>query len=232
MKNIAVFNNSTGVVSVLETLLIGDVHMINASTLEELLQLLKCENIQLILFDVDLDEIGLEYGLEMIQSIRKSTSVPLIVISSTIVKTAVIMSLNVGADDYVTSCDSPLVIAAKVKAQLRRYTELRTQNCDIVTQYRIGELVLDDKYHTVMVGDKNVKMSPIEYKILRLLISERGKVFSINQIYESIWNEDAIGADNTVAVHIRHIREKIEINPKEPRYLKVVWGVGYKIEKN
>ena len=164
MKNIAVFNNSTGVVSVLETLLIGDVHMINASTLEELLQLLKCENIHLILFDVDLDEIGLEYGLEMIQSIRKSTGVPLIVISSTIVKTAIIMSLNVGADDYVTSCDNPLVIVAKVKAQLRRYTELRTQNCDIVTQYRIGELVLDDKYHTVMVGDKNVKMTPIEYK--------------------------------------------------------------------
>ena len=196
MKNIAVFNNSTGVVGVLEALLIGDVHMINASTLEELLQLLKCENTHLILFDVDLDKIGLEYGLEMIQSIiRKSTGVPLIVISSTIVKTAVIMSLNVGADDYVTSCDSPLVIAAKVKAQLRRYTELRTQNCDIVTQYRIGELVLDDKYHTVMVGDKNVKMTPIEYNILRLLISERGKVFSINQIYERIWQLQAVDAE-------------------------------------
>ena len=103
MKNIAVFNNSTGVVGVLESLLNGEVHMISASTLEELLQLLKCENIHLILFDVDLDEIGLEYGLEMIQSIRKSTGLPLIVISSTIVKTAMIMSLNVGADDYVTS---------------------------------------------------------------------------------------------------------------------------------
>lgn len=229
MKNIAVFNNSTGVVGVLEALLIGDVHMINASTLEELLQLLKCENIHLILFDVDLDKIGLEYGLEMIQSIRKSTGVPLIVISSTIVKTAVIMSLNVGADDYVTSCDSPLVIAAKVKAQLRRYTELRTQNCDIVTQYRIGELVLDDKYHTVMVGDKKVKMTPIEYNILRLLISERGKVFSINQIYERIWQLQAVDAENVVAVHIHHVREKIESNPRNPQYLRVVRGLGYKV---
>lgn len=230
MKNIAVFNNSTGVVGVLEALLIGDVHMINASTLEELLQLLKCENTHLILFDVDLDKIGLEYGLEMIQSIiRKSTGVPLIVISSTIVKTAVIMSLNVGADDYVTSCDSPLVIAAKVKAQLRRYTELRTQNCDIVTQYRIGELVLDDKYHTVMVGDKNVKMTPIEYNILRLLISERGKVFSINQIYERIWQLQAVDAENVVAVHIHHVRKKIESNPRNPQYLRVVRGLGYKV---
>ena len=203
--------------------------MTKASTLEGLLHLIKCENIHLILFDMNLEEIGLEYGLEMIQSIRKSTGVPLIVISSTIEETIMIMSLNVGADDYVTSCDSPLVIAAKVKAQLRRYTELGTQNCGIVTQYRIGELVLDDKYHTVMVGDKNVKMTPTEYKILHLLISEKGKVFSIDQIYERIWQLEAVDTENVVAVHIHHVRKKIESNPRDPKYLKAVHGVGYKV---
>ena len=228
MKNIAVFNNSTGVVSVLEDLLIGEAHMIKLSALEELLQLLKCENIHLILFDMNLDEIGLKYGLEIIQKIRESTSVPLIVISSTIVTTAMIMSLDVGADDYVTCCDSPLVIAAKVKTQLRRYTELRAQNRDIAAQYRIGELVLNDKYHTVMIGNKNVKITPIEYKILHLLISERGKVFSIDQIYESIWQQQAVDVENIVAVHIRHLREKIERNPGNPQYIRVVRGLGYK----
>lgn len=229
MKNIAVFNNSTGIVDVLESLLAREVYMTKASTLEGLLLLIKCENIHLILFDMNLEEIGLEYGLEMIQSIRKSTGVPLIVISSTIEETIMIMSLNVGADDYVTSCDSPLVIAAKVKAQLRRYTELGTQNCGMVTQYRIGELVLDDKYHTVMVGDKNVKMTPTEYKILHLLISEKGKVFSIDQIYERIWQMEAVDTENVVAVHIHHVRKKIESNPRDPKYLKAVHGVGYKV---
>lgn len=229
MKNIAVINDSTGVISVLETFLIGDMHMIKASTLEELLQILICKSIHLILFDMDLDEIGLEYGLEVIQNIRKSTDVPLIVISSTIEKNAMIMSLKVGADDYVTSCDSPLVIAAKVKAQLRRYIELRAKRCDTITQYRIGELVLNEKYHTVMIGDKNVKMTPIEYKILHLLISERGKVFSINQIYERIWQLQAVDAENVVAVHIHHVREKIESNPRNPQYLRVVRGLGYKV---
>ena len=229
MKNIAVFNNSTGIVDVLEGLLTGEVYMTKTSTLEGLLRLIKCENIHLILFDMNLEEIGLEYGLELIQSIRKSTGVPLIVISSTIEETIMIMSLNVGADDYVTRCDNPLVIAAKMKAQLRRYTELGTQNCGTVTQYRIGELVLDDKYHIVMVGDKNVKMTPTEYKILHLLISEKGKVFSIDQIYERIWQLQAVDTENVVAVHIHHIRKKIESNPRDPKYLKAVCGVGYKV---
>lgn len=169
------------------------------------------------------------HGIETIELIRRSTAIPVIVMSSQVAETAKIMSLNVGADDYVTIYDSPLVILARVKAQLRRYTELRTQNDNLGNVYRIGELELDDKHHAVLVGGNNVKMTPIEYKILRLLMQERGKVFSINQIYERIWQMQAIDAENVVAVHIRHVREKIERNPRDPQYLKVVRGLGYKV---
>ena len=127
---------------------------------------------------------------------------------------------------------NPLELVARVKSQLRRYTQLGNAAESSKRVYQTGGLVINDDLKEVIVDGEQVKLTPIEYNILLLLVKNQGKVFSINQIYESIWNEDAIGADNTVAVHIRHIREKIEINPKEPRYLKVVWGVGYKIEKS
>ena len=128
--------------------------------------------------------------------------------------------------------DIPLELVARVKSQLRRYTQLgSTAISDNQSEFRTGGLVIRDDLKEVTVDGEKVKLTPIEYNILLLLVKNQGKVFSINQIYENIWNEEAIGADNTVAVHIRHIREKIEINPKEPRYLKVVWGVGYKVEK-
>ena len=142
-------------------------------------------------------------GIRATLKIRETNSVPIIILSAKSEDSDKILGLNIGADDYVTKPFNPLELVARVKSQLRRYNEL-------------GELV---------------KLTPIEYNILLLLLKNQGRVFSINQIYESIWNEEAIGADNTVAVHIRHIREKIEINPKDPRYLKVVWGVGYKIDK-
>ena len=125
-----------------------------------------------------------------------------------------------------------LELVARVKSQLRRYTQLGNAAESSASVYTVGGLSINDDLKEVTVDGEVVKLTPIEYNILLLLVKNQGKVFSINQIYESIWNEDAIGADNTVAVHIRHIREKIEINPKEPRYLKVVWGVGYKIDKN
>ena len=126
---------------------------------------------------------------------------------------------------------NPLELVARVKSHLRRYTQLGNLNTENNAIFRAGGLVINDDTKEVTVDDEPVKLTPIEYNILLLLVKNQGRVFSINQIYESIWEEEAIGADNTVAVHIRHIREKIEINPKEPRYLKVVWGVGYKIEK-
>lgn len=143
-----------------------------------------------------------------------------------------ILGLNIGADDYVEKPFNPLELVARVKSQLRRYTQLGNAAESSASVYTVGVLSINDDLKEVTVDGEVVKLTPIEYNILLLLVKNQGKVFSINQIYESIWNEDAIGADNTVAVHIRHIREKIEINPKEPRYLKVVWGVGYKIEKN
>ena len=137
-----------------------------------------------------------------------------------------------GADDYVTKPFNPLELVARVKSQLRRYTQLgSTVNTSGQAVYGTGGQLINDDLKEVTVDGEVVKLTPIEYNILLLLVKNQGKVFSIEQIYENIWNEEAIGADNTVAVHIRHIREKIEINPKEPRYLKVVWGVGYKVEK-
>ena len=137
--------------------------------------------------------------------------------------------------DYVTKPFSPLELVARVKSQLRRYNQLGGSEQDNRNKeqiYEAGGLRINDDLKEVTVDGEPVRLTPIEYNILLLLMKNRGRVFSITQIYEAIWNEEAIGADNTVAVHIRHIREKIEINPKEPRYLKVVWGVGYKIEKD
>lgn len=157
---------------------------------------------------------------------------PIIILSAKSEDADKILGLNVGADDYVTKPFNPLELVARVKSQLRRYTQLgSTVNVSGQAVYGTGGLLINDDLKEVTVDGEKVKLTPIEYNILLLLVKNQGKVFSIEQIYESIWNEDAIGADNTVAVHIRHIREKIEINPKEPRYLKVVWGVGYKVEK-
>ena len=229
-KNIAVFNNTTGVAESMKSLFAGEgLSMIKAASLNELLLLIKHDNIHLILMDLELEGGGLGYGIEIIQLIRRCTVIPVIVISAQTAETAKIMSLNVGADDYVTAYDSPLVLLARVKAQLRRYIELNTLFESFGNIYRIGVLVLDDNIHAVMVGGKNVKMTPIEYKILRLLIQEQGKVLTINEIYERIWQMQALDAKNIIAVHIRHVREKIEKNPKEPKYITVVRGLGYKV---
>ena len=193
------------------------------------LKKLQENEIQLVLMDVMMP--GMD-GIRTTMKIRETSSVPIIMLSAKSEDVDKILGLNIGADDYITKPFNPLELIARVKSQLRRYTQLgnlATEEKEAV--YVCGGLVVNDDLKTVTVDGEPVKLTPIEYNILVLLIKNQGKVFSIEQIYENIWNEEAIGADNTVAVHIRHIREKIEINPREPRYLKVVWGIGYKIEK-
>lgn len=229
-KNIVVFNNHTGIVGTMGPLFAGEgLNMLVASTMEELSDTLETGEMHLMIIDVELEESGLGNGIEMIADIRRKSSIPIIIVSPQSAETAKIMALNAGADDYVTAGCNPLELLARVKSQLRRYTQLVNMCANIDRIYQVGELVINDIRRTVSVEGREVKLTPIEYKILRLLVQQRGKVLSISQIYESIWHMQAIGADNTIAVHIRHIREKIESNPKEPRYLKVVWGTGYKV---
>lgn len=196
---------------------------------EDALKILKEEEIHLLIIDVMMPKLD---GIRATLKIREESSIPIIMLSAKSEDTDKILGLNVGADDYITKPFNPLELVARVKSQLRRYTKLGNATENGQEVYQVGGLAINDELKEVTVDGEVVKLTPIEYNILLLLVKNQGKVFSINQIYENIWNEDAIGADNTVAVHIRHIREKIEINPKEPRYLKVVWGVGYKVDKN
>ena len=191
-------------------------------------EMLEHEDVQLLLIDIMMPKLD---GLRATLKIREKSSIPIIILSAKSEDADKILGLNIGADDDVTKPFNPLELVARVKSQLRRYTKLGNAADESQKIYQTGGLIMNDDLKEVTVDGDPVKLTPIEYNILLLLVKNQGKVFSINQIYESIWNEDAIGADNTVAVHIRHIREKIEINAKEPRYLKVVWGIGYKVEK-
>ncbi len=196
---------------------------------EQALAMLKENEVHLLIIDVMMPKLD---GIRATLKIREESSIPIIILSAKSEDSDKILGLNIGADDYITKPFNPLELVARVKSQLRRYTKLGNAAETSQAVYTVGGLMINDDLKEVTVDGEVVKLTPIEYNILLLLVKNQGKVFSIDQIYENIWNEDAIGADNTVAVHIRHIREKIEINPKEPRYLKVVWGVGYKVEKN
>ena len=196
---------------------------------KEALECINTTNLALAILDVMLPDID---GYTLCQKIRTRHTYPIIMLTAKDGETDKINGLTLGADDYMTKPFRPLELVARVKSQLRRYTKLGNLPADDGENvYQVGGVLINDDLKEVSVEGEPVKLTPIEYNILLLLVKNPGKVFSIEQIYESIWNEEAIGADNTVAVHIRHIREKIEINPKEPRYLKVVWGIGYKIEK-
>ena len=228
--NILVVDDEKEIADLVEIYLVSDGYKVfKANNAKEGLEILDQEEIHLVLLDIMMP--GMD-GLEMCRKIRETNNIPIIMLSAKSTDLDKILGLGTGADDYVVKPFNPLELTARVKSQLRRYTQLGNLNQQGSSQvYKCGGLMINDENKEVTVDGEPVKLTPIEYNILLLLVKNQGKVFSINQIYESIWNEDAIGADNTVAVHIRHIREKIEINPKEPRYLKVVWGVGYKIEK-
>ena len=230
MFNILVCDDDKEIVDAIDIYLSQEgYHILKAYDGLQAIELMKKEEVHLILLDIMMPNLD---GIRATRKIRETSSVPIIMLSAKSEDVDKILGLNIGADDYITKPFNPLELIARVKSQLRRYTQLgnlATEEKEAV--YVCGGLVVNDDLKTVTVDGEPVKLTPIEYNILVLLIKNQGKVFSIEQIYENIWNEEAIGADNTVAVHIRHIREKIEINPREPRYLKVVWGIGYKIEK-
>ena len=229
MANILVCDDEKEIVDAIEIYLSQDgYHIFKAYDGEQAIEILKREEIHLLIIDIMMPKLD---GIRATLKIREHSSIPIIILSAKSEDTDKILGLNIGADDYITKPFNPLELVARVKSNLRRYTSLGSLTAEDKAVYQVGGLVINDDTKQVTVDDEPVKLTPIEYNILLLLVKNQGRVFSIDQIYESIWNEDAIGADNTVAVHIRHIREKIEINPKDPRYLKVVWGVGYKIDK-
>lgn len=230
MYNVLVCDDDREIVEAIEIYLSQEGYkVLKAYDGEEALKVLDREKVDLLIIDVMMPKLD---GIRATLKIREKKNMPIIILSAKSEDADKILGLNVGADDYMTKPFNPLELTARVKSQLRRYTQLgSTIDKSNQAVYAVGGLSIDDEQKEVTVDGEPVRLTPIEYNILLLLVKNQGKIFSIDQIYESIWNEDAIGVDNTVAVHIRHIREKIEINPKEPRYLKVVWGVGYKIEK-
>jgi DNA-binding response OmpR family regulator len=193
----------------------------------EALNIIENYQIHLIIMDIMMPQMD---GLRATIKIREDRNIPVIMLSAKSEDTDKIIGLNMGADDYMTKPFNPLELIARVKSQLRRYTTLGSLETKS-NIFKTGGLVVDDECKLVTVDGEEVKITPVQYKIIKLLTANAGRVYSIDEIYEKVWQETAVSAENTVAVHIRRIREKIEINPKEPKYLKVVWGIGYKMEK-
>jgi DNA-binding response OmpR family regulator len=193
----------------------------------EALDIVRAENIQLIIMDIMMPRMD---GMQTTMKIREEKNIPIIILSAKSEDYDKVTGLNIGADDYLTKPFNPLELIARVKSQIRRYTTLGSvaKKEDI---FKTGGLMVDDEAKSITLDGEQITVTPIEYGIIKYLTENAGKVFSMEQIYEAVWNEPSYNPENTVAVHIRRIREKIEIDPKNPRYLKVVWGIGYKIEK-
>ena len=192
----------------------------------EALEVLKNAKIQLAIVDVMMPRMD---GIHLVRELRTFSTIPVVFLSAKSEDSDKILGLNIGADDYITKPFNPLELVARVKSNIRRFMTLGSVE-EKENVYSTGGLVIDDNSKECFVYGESIRLTPIEYNILAFLVKNKGKVYSINQIYEQIWKDSAVRVDNTIAVHIRHIREKIEINPKDPKYLKVVWGVGYKIE--
>jgi len=204
--------------------------VVTATNGVECIKKFKESKFDMIILDVRMPNLD---GHTTCKMIRNTSNIPIIFLTALADESDQIRGFDLGCDDYITKPFNPLELVARVKSQLRRYTQLGNMNESVKGDavFSCGGLIINDDTKEVSVDGEAVKLTPIEYNILLLLVKNAGKVFSIDEIYTSIWNEEAIGADNTVAVHIRHIREKIEIDSRKPKYLKVVWGVGYKIEK-
>ncbi|MFJ8247569.1 response regulator transcription factor [Peribacillus asahii] len=201
--------------------------VLKASNGIEAIEIIEDHEIHLIIMDIMMPKMD---GITATMKIREDNKIPLIMLSAKSEDYDKILGLNLGADDYITKPFNPLELIARVKSQLRRYTTLGSLETKSHV-YQTGGLIIDDESKVITVDGEEVHLTPVQYKILKLLTVNAGRVFSIEEIYQKVWNETPVNPENTVAVHIRKIREKIEINPKEPKYLKVVWGIGYKVEK-
>ena len=232
MYNILICDDDNDIVSALEIYLNSeDYRTFPAYNGREALEIMEKEDIHLILMDVMMPELD---GIRATAKLRERYNVPIILLTAKSEDSDKILGLNIGADDYVTKPFNPIEVIARVKSQLRRYTTLGGRGQTVGEEADVlvnGGIVLNDKTKTVTVDGEARSLTPLEYSILKLLLSRPGQVFSTSQIYEQVWNDPSYGSENTVAVHIRHLREKIEINPGDPRYIKVVWGLGYKMEK-
>ena len=232
MYTILVCDDDRDIVSALDVYLTSEGYRtVKAYDGLEALEAAQRQPVDLILMDIMMP--GLD-GIRATARLRETCNVPIILLTAKSEDADKVLGLNIGADDYITKPFNPIEVVARVKSQLRRYTTLGGKHRDGTDQdgvLRNGALAMDDDAKTVTVDGETVNLTPIEYNILRLLLKNPGRVYSTAQIYEQVWNDPALGSENTVAVHIRHLREKIEIDPANPRYLKVVWGLGYKMEK-
>ncbi|MEA4955870.1 MAG: response regulator transcription factor [Pseudoflavonifractor sp.] len=232
MYNILVCDDDRDIVSALEIYLTSEgYHTLTTYDGAQALKAVEENDIHLILMDVMMPNLD---GIRATAKLRERCNVPIILLTAKSEDADKVLGLNIGADDYVTKPFNPMEVMARVKSQLRRYTTLGGRSMageEDTSLLRNGGIVFDDGAKAVTVDGESVNLTPLEFSILRLLLQHPGQVFSTAQIYESVWNDPAYGAENTVAVHIRHLREKIEIDPANPRYIKVVWGLGYKMEK-
>ena len=229
MYNILICDDERDIVSALKIYLSGeDYRLFEAYNGRQALEIAEKNDIHLVLMDIMMPGID---GIAVTARLRERSNVPILLLTAKSESGDKVLGLNVGADDYITKPFDPAEVVARVRSHLRRYTKLGAKPAEEkAKRYTVGPITLDEEEKSVTVDGESVTLTPIEYNILHLLIQHPGRIYSSAQIYELVWNETPLGTENSVSVHIRHLRQKIEINPSEPRYLKVVWGLGYKLE--
>ena len=228
MDNVLICDDEVDIVNALKIYLAPEGYgLLEAFTGEEAVEIVRTQDVQLVLLDVMMPKMD---GITALAKIREFSNVPIILLTAKSETQDLVLGLNVGADDYITKPFVPVEVLARVRSQLRRYATLGSKPAPDRNLITIGGICLDDRTKNVTVDGESVSLTPTEYAVLRLLMTNPGKVYSTQNLYESVWKEAALGSEGAVAVHIRHLREKIEINPSQPRYLKVVWGQGYKME--
>ena len=228
MYNILVVDDEKEIVNAIEIYLNKEgYNIIKAYNGNQALKEIEKQEVHLVILDIMMPDLD---GIQTAKKIREKYTMPIIMLSAKSEDYDKVLGLNTGADDYITKPFNPIELIARVNSGIRRYTEFGNISKQQNNLFKTGDLEINDETKEVTLDGKNIKFTPTEYNILRFLLKNKGKVFSIDQIYENVWEEESYGAENIIAVHIRHIREKIEINPREPKYLKVIWGIGYKIE--